>query len=167
MKVMSNTYVILCCFGLSLLSGCASFEAINQKRFTVESSSLDWVLFSRTIKNNDKSTPKIIKLELYGSGYLKYSSGKSSRVKTGFWQNTESENWQDIQTDQIVISRDETLKFYQRLVDAGVFDKVKTSKEEQARASLAILARIGFEKKLVLTNDPVFIKIFDDLLAKF
>ena len=152
---------------LSLFCGCVSFETLNQKRFTVDSSPLDWVQFSRTIHGKGNVAPTTIRLQLDGSGYLEYRSGRSPRVKTDFWQKTDANNWQDIQTDHIVLSREETVKFYQRLVDAGIYDRVKLTKEEKAAASLAILARIGFEKKLTLTNDPVFIKIFDDLLANF
>lgn len=166
MNLKTNTLTISC-ITLSLFCGCVSFETLSQKRFTVESSALDYVQFSRTIDNKSKETSRTIWIQLNGSGYLECRIGKSSRVKTDFWQNTESDNWQDLQTDHIVLSREETLKYYQRLVDAGVYDKVKQTKEEKASTSLAIFAKISFEKKLTLTSDPVFIKIFDELLNKF
>ncbi len=162
-----TTILTFLCIALTFFCGCASFESLSQKRFTVESSSLDWVQFSRTIQGDDKVEPKTIRLQLDGSGYLEYKSGKSSRVKNDFWQESEADNWQDLQTDHIVLSQEETVKYYQRLVDAGIYDRVKQTKEEKAVASLAILARIDFEKKLTLTSDPVLIKIFDELLAKF
>ncbi len=164
---LKTTILTTSCITLSLLCGCVSFETLNQKRFTVDLSPLDWVQFSRTIHGKENVAPVTIRLQLAGSGHLEYRSGRSTRVKTDFWQKTDSANWQDIQIDYIVLSRQETERIYQRLVDAGVYDKVKLSKEETAAASLAILARIGFEKKLTLTSDPVLIKIFDELLAKF
>jgi len=152
---------------LVTLCGCATLDKLSTKRFTVEHSSLDWVQFSRTIKGNDEKNPVTVRLQLDGSGYLEFRSGRSSRVKDDFWQQSPTDNWQDIRTDRVVLSQDETVKIYQRLVDAGVYDRIKQTKEEKAEATLAILARIDFEKKLVVTNDPVFIKIFEDLLAKF
>jgi len=162
-----TTALTIFCITLTIFCGCASLETLSQKRFTVESSSLDWVQFSRTIQGNDKEVPRTIRLQLDGSGYLEYRSGKSSRVKNDFWQESNSDHWQDMHTDHLVLSKSDTLKYYQRLVDAGIYDRVRLSKEEKAIASLAILARIDFEKKLTLTSDPVLIKIFDDLLAKF
>jgi hypothetical protein len=155
------------CLALTLLCGCATLDKLNQKRFTVEHSSLDWVQFSRTVNGKDDKNPVTVRLQLDGSGYLELRTGRSTRVKDDFWQQSATDNWQDIRTDRVVLSQDETVKIYQRLVDAGVYDRTKQRKEERAKATLAILARIDFEKKLVVTNDPVFIKIFDDLLAKF
>jgi len=152
--------------GLTLLCGCATLDKLNQKRFTVESSSLDWVQFSRTVKVK-KGNPVTIRLQLDGSGYLEYREGRSGRVRDDFWQQSDDADWRDIKTDRVVLSRKDTVKIYQRLVDAGIYDRKKQTEEEKAAATLAILARIDFEKKLVLTSDPVFIKIFDDLLANF
>jgi len=151
----------------TLICGCTSFKTLNQKRFTVDLSSLDWVQFSRTINGKGDVAPVTVRLQLAGSGYLEYKSGRSTKVTTDFWQDTSASNWHDIHTDYIVLSKEETLKYYQRLVDAGVYDRIKQTKNETEGANLAILARIEFEKKLILTGDPVFIKIFDELLAKF
>ena len=147
--------------------GCATLEKLSRKRFKVESSSLDWVQFSRTLKSEDGKPPVTVHLQLDGSGYLECRIGTSVRVKDDFWQHNGGGNWQDMQTDQVVLSRDETVAFYQRLVDAGIYDYRKKDKEQDAHATLAILARIDFQKKLILTNDPVFLKIFNELLAKF
>jgi hypothetical protein len=152
---------------LSGLCGCKTMEKLGRKRFTVESSSLDWVQFSRTLAPNGAEPPVTIHLQLDGSGYLQYRIGKSVRVRDDFWQHNTGGNWQDMQTDQIVLSRDETVAFYQRLVDAGIYDYRKKDKERDKHATLAILARIDFQKKLILTNEPVFLKIFEDLLDKF
>jgi hypothetical protein len=157
---------ILSCLALILMCGCTTLDNMNKKRFTVESSSLDWVQFSRTVKVKDED-PVTVRLQLDGSGYLEYREGRSGRVKDDFWQQSNDDNWRDIKTDRIVLSRDDTVKIYQRLVDAGIYDRIKQTKEQKAKATLAILARIDFEKKLVLTSDPVFIKIFDELLSNF
>ena len=161
-----TSLAILSFLTLTLMCGCTTFDSMNQKRFTVESSSLDWVQFSRTVKIKGED-PVTVRMQLDGSGYLEYREGRSVRVKNDFWQQSTDTNLTDIKTDRVVLSQDETVKIYQRLVDAGIYDRIKQTKDQKAEATLAILARIDFEKKLVVTNDPVFIKIFEDLLEKF
>jgi len=148
----------------ALLAGCAS---LTQDRFTVEPSSLDYVQFRSTRPSPGGGAPSVIKLELAGSGYLEYLSGTSERVRDGFWQESGEPNWQDLRKDHLVLTQEETVAIYQRLVDAGVFDNVRKRDADAADARLAILASIRFRKKLVLTDDPVYLAIFDELLSRF
>ncbi len=149
---------------LTVTAGCSS---LTQVRFTVQSSSLDYVQFRSTRPSSSGGAPSVVKLELAGSGYLEYISGRSERVRDAFWQESAAPNWQDIRTDHVVLTQDETVVIYQRLVDAGVFDNVRRQQTDAASAHLAVLASIRFRKKLVLTSDPVYLDIFSELLARF
>lgn len=150
-----------------ILCGCATLDKYNRKRFKVEYSPLDYVQFSRTITDSD-GKPLSVHLQLDGSGYLECRVGRSSRVGNDFWEDPTGKggSWHDMRSDRIVISREEMLSVYQKLVDAGVFDKVKRDKNKKTH-KLAVLAKMGFEKNLLMTDDPVFLRIFDELLARF
>jgi hypothetical protein len=149
---------------LTTLTGCTS---LTQVRFTVEPSSLDYAQFRASRPSTKGEAPTVIKLELAGSGYLEYRSGRSERVRDGFWQESESPDWQDLRKDHLVLTQDETVAIYQRLVDAGIFDTLKREKPSNSPSALAVLLNIRFRKKVILTNDPVYIQIFEELLARF
>jgi hypothetical protein len=145
-----------------LVSGCA---ALTQVRFTVDPSALDYVQLRRVLPpiGNEKSI--VIRLELAGSGYLDYRSGRSVRVRDNFWQESNAPDWQDLQTDHLVLTQEETRIVYQRFVDAGLFDH--NQKPPPDGYNLAIMGCIGFEKRALFTNDPVYSVLFEELLAKF
>lgn len=149
---------------LIVLAACTS---LTQVRFTVEQSSLDYALFRTSHPSPNGGPPTVIKLELQGSGYLEYRSGKSERVRDGFWQESESPDWQDLHRDRIVLTQEETVAIYQRLVDAGIFDTTRGDKPTDNPSALAVMASIRFKKKLILTSDPVYVDIFNELLARF
>jgi len=150
---------------LLVLTG--SCTAIHQVRFTVKASPLDYVQLRRTEPSGGGDLPVVTRLELAGSGYLELLSGRSARVRDGFWQESESPDWQDLTSDHVVLTAADTEAIYQRLVDAGVFDTQPEKKLAQRPDALVIQARIGFKKQILVTSDPVYIAIFDALLARF
>ena len=144
--------------------GCASLSRV---RFTVEESSLDYVHFRQTeIVDGDKA-PIVKALELNGSGYLEYRTGRSERVRDGFWQESTSPHLEDLHTDRLVLSQEETVAFYQRLVDAGIFDGIQKEKATEGAPKILVYARIAFEKRVIITTNPVYAEIFDELLSRF
>lgn len=149
---------------LALASGCAS---MSQRRFTVDSSALDYVQFRQAIVTRDSKAPFVKSLELSGSGYLEYSRGRSERVRNDFWQESSSPNLDDLRTDFIVLTQEETVAIYQRLVDAGIFDGYQREKASTNATKLLVLARIHFEKKAISTTKPIYLEIFNELIAKF
>ncbi len=156
--------LLLLCLTLLGLTGCASLSRV---RFTVEPSSLDYVQFRCTRPAANSATPVVVRLELAGSGYLEYRSGRSTRVGDNFWQEPNSPTWEDFRADHIVIPQQEAVAIYQRLVDAGVFDLKQKKDDSPGDVTLAVLASIGFEKRLLLTNYPVYLQIFGELLGHF
>ncbi len=156
--------ILLLCCALLLADGCAYFSRI---RFTVEPSSLDYVQFRQTEIVVGDEPPYVKSLELGGSGYLEYSRGKSERVTNDFWQESSSPHLNDIQTDFRVLTQDETVAIFQRMVDAGVFDGHQRDKARPDATKLLVLARMHFEKKVIVTTNPVYLEIYNELLAKF
>ena len=149
---------------LALASGCA---ALSQLRFTVDASALDYVQFRQAIVTSDSEAPYVKSLELSGSGYLEYTRGRSERVRNDFWQESSSPDLDDLRTDFIVLTQEETVAIYQRLVDAGFFDGYQREKASTNTTKLLILARIHFEKKVISTTKPIYLEIFNELIAKF
>ncbi len=148
----------------TLLAGCST---LTEVRFTVEPSSLDYAQFRTSRPSRNGGPPTVVRLELAGSGYLEYRSGRSERVRNGFWQESESPDWEDLHTDHVVLTQEETVAIYQRLVDAGIFDRVRQKEPTGRPSSLAVMASIRFKKELILTSDPVYVEIFEELLSKF
>lgn len=155
---------LLCTLAIGLhgLAGCAS---LTQVRFTVDPSALDYVQMRRVLPSKGNEKPIVIRMELAGSGYLDYRSGRSVRVRNNFWQESDAPDWLDLKTDHIVLTHEETRIIYQRLVDAGIFDLKQ--KEKPNGDDLAIMGCIGFEKRILFTKDPIYNALFDELLAKF
>ena len=155
---------------LMMFSGCASISntwtKLHQKRFKVDLSPLDYVQFSRRI-GVQGGQPLEVHLELDGSGALECRIGRSIRVQNDFWQTPEGGDWRDLRCDRVVLTKEQTRDVYQRLVDAGVFDDIKPKKDIAKKDALVILAKMGFEKKAIVTDDPVFNKIFKELLHNF
>jgi hypothetical protein len=149
--------------GLLLCVGCASLQ---QDRFVVKPSALDYLQIVRThsVQGNDR--PVTMRLDLDGSGYLQMTAGRSERVRTGFWQEASSAEWQDLRRDYVVLSPEKTRAYFQAFVDAGAYDKPPENKNKQ-EPELAILIAIGSKKNLRLTSDPAFLQLYHQLLREF
>jgi len=146
-----------------LMPGC---QTLQQDRFDVQPSSLDYVQLVRTHLPPGDAQPETLRLELSGTGYLQFDAGRSERVRTGFWKDFDSPDWDDWRRDYVVLPSGKTEQYFQAFVDAGAFDQAEqpTTTEEP---ELAILIVVGNRKSLVLTDAPAYRKIFTDLLAEF
>ncbi len=129
MNHLSNA-ILLAALAVTL-AGCAS---LNQVRFDVESSSLDYVQFRTT----NPTSGDIIRVELMGSGYLERRTGKSSRVSDDFWQHSDGSEWQDLKTAYVTLSQDETVSIFQELVDNGFFDRGLPGQSHDGAPPIAI-----------------------------
>jgi hypothetical protein len=149
---------------LATANGCAYLSRV---RFTVEESSLDYVQFRQVKDAEGGPSPIVNCLELSGSGYLEYRTGRSERVRDGFWQESTSPHLEDLHSDHLVLSQEETVAICQRLVDAGFFDGKQKQESDENAPKIIILARIGFEKRVIVTASAVYVDIFEELMLKF
>jgi hypothetical protein len=147
----------------ALATGCA---ALNEVRFPANPSPLDYAQFRIARPSPADGKPETIRLDLSGGGFLEITTGASERVSDGFWKQSDNPDWQDIRRDHAFLSAEETTAVFQRLVDAGLFDRQQDPKKNPPPHELAVLASIGFRKKLVLTSRPEYRQIFDMLLER-
>ncbi len=143
-----------------LMSGCAS---LRQDRFQVNLSALDYLQIVQTEQASTNAPPVTTRIDLSGSGYLEMKTGRSERVRSGFWTDPASPAWQDIRTHQRVLPAAETQAFFQAFVHAGVFDKQTRRRKNDPEPSLAILIAVGRKKTLLLTGEPVYLQLFQAL----
>ncbi len=146
-----------------ILTGCAS---TRQDRFVVQASALDYLQIVRTVQPAGGGLPVTTRVDLSGSGYLQVMTGRSERIRTGFWQDTNAPAWQDLRRDYIVLPPHETLAFFQAFVNAGVFDRRRESRTDPP-PELAILISVRGRKTLLLTAEPQFLYLYDALLRRF
>lgn len=161
-------WVLIGAVGL-LTAGCSS--TFNPPtRWAVDLSALDYVQFLLTPPPpSPGEKPTVIKLELTGTGYMTGSAGRSDRVASGFWTERNDQSWDHMESDQVVISRERTGAYFQRLVDLGFFDRKfpGLDPDDDASQALAVLGSINKRKQVRLTADPGVRAIFDELLGEF
>jgi len=146
-----------------LMAGCAS---LNEVRFTVDPSSLDYVQFRISRPSPVDGRPETIRIDLAGSGFLEMTTGRSERVLDSFWRQSEDPVWQDLHRTHAMLAPSETAAVFQRLVDLGMFDRKQPPETKPPPHDLAVLAAIGFKKRLVLTSRAEYRRLFDDLEAR-
>ncbi len=139
---------------------------MREDRFIVRGSQLDYLQIVRTHLPHGAEHPQTMRLDLTGSGYLQLTAGRSERVRSGFWQESDSPHWSDWRRDYVVLSQARTLAYFQTFVNTGVFDKPPRM-PPQEEPDLAILIAVGNRKTLLLTAAPVYHQLFDELLAEF
>ncbi len=91
-------------FIVLMVTGCQTFEP---KPIIVEPSFRDYALINYypEFKESEKGKQLLIRLELNGTGLLKCTQGRSSRVSSSWW-NPKDDNWENYFTDQIFINED-------------------------------------------------------------
>ena len=144
-------------------AGCAS---LNEVRFTVEPSSLDYAQLRISRPSAVDGKPETIRIDISGSGFLEMTTGRSERVTDSFWRQSEDPAWQDLQRAHVMLSPVETAAIFQRFVDLGIFDYKHPDEKTPPPHDLAVLVAIGFKKRLILTSRADYRRIFDDLEAR-
>jgi len=138
---------------------------MRQDRFVARPSSLDYIQMMRTHLPHGAERPETLRLHLDGSGYLHLTAGRSERVRSRFWQESASPDWQDMRQDHVFLSPARTHAYFQAFVNAGVFDKPPRKQEENAE--LVVLVVLGKRKAARFTAAPVYHLIFEELLSEF
>lgn len=146
-----------------LLAGCT---ALNEVRFTVDPSSLDYAQLRIVRPSPVDGKSETIRIDLSGSGFLEMTTGRSERVTDSFWRQSEDPEWQDMHRTHAMLSAVETAAFFQKLVDLGIFDRKQPKETTPPPHDLAVLVAIGFRKKLILTSRADYRRLFDDLEAR-
>ncbi len=144
-------------------TGCAS---LHEDRFTARPSPLDYVQFRMSRISPVSGIPETIRLDLSGSGFLEITTGASERVRESFWKESDNPAWQDLHRDHTFLHADETAAAFQALVNAGIFDHRHDPRQNPPPHDLAVLAAIGSRKRLVLTGQAAYHRIFEILLER-
>lgn len=151
---------------LLLLVAAAGCTALNEVRFTVDPSSLDYAQFRIVCSSPVDGKPETIRVDLSGSGFLEMTTGRSERVTDSFWRQSEDPAWQDLHRAHVMLSAAETAAIFQKLVDLGIYDRKQPEEATPPPHDLAVLVAIGFRKKLVLTSRTDYRRLFDELEAR-
>lgn len=152
---------------VALAGGCSTLYEV---RFPVDPSVTDQAYLTyHAVTLNGETAPVVTRLDVSGSGHLLLKRGRSERVQNSYWREPYGENWRDIQSDQLVLTRDETTACFQALVDAGFLDRRRGPPPLLQAGSpyLSIVAIIDGRKGYIVTSDPVYLSVFRDLLARF
>jgi len=156
--------------GLALCGGCRMLTGAPDPHFRVEVSFRDYVVMVHQAAETGHaaSPPLQTKLELSGSGHLKYTRGRSRRVRDGFWKGREDDrHWGDLYTDQMVLSERRVQQVLQVLVDAGLFEGSQRRIENASSECLLITARIDDRRNVLVTDQPAFLAVYRRLAAPF
>jgi len=145
------------------LGGCAM---LTEDRFVVKPSALDYAQFRTSRPSPVDGKPEVIRLDLSGIGYLEMTRGRSERIGDGFWKPSENPDWQDLQRSHVMLDEADTVAVFQKLVNAGHFDRGPTGKRHPPPHDLAVLLAIGFKKGVVLTSRADYVDLFNDLLER-
>jgi hypothetical protein len=133
-------------------------------RFEVDLSSLDYLQIVHTYIPPGSQQPYTQRFDLSGSGHLQLTSGRSKRVRSGFWQQDDSDEWNDWQQEYVVLTPEQTQAYFQAFVDAGIFDRQHRQEEY---TDLKILVAVGYRKAARFTSAQVFHDIFTQMLREF
>jgi hypothetical protein len=163
---------IVCLSLMLTLGGCKSFNSPFDRppRWKVELSSLDSVAFKWTpSKVIHAESPRTVIIELMGNGYMTIASGVGGKVNDPFQDAIDGQAPADERRDQMTLSESDTKRFYQRVVDAGFFEKqFDLSKEAQKGGhSLLIFAKINGRTHIQSTDAPEMMALYRILLNAF
>jgi hypothetical protein len=142
-------------------SGCASLNAaLNEVRFDVETSALDYVTMACHIPQEpDRSAW----LQLSGSGLLEVRRGSSKRVGDDMWHSPDQANWDDYRSNRIALSKPQTEDAFQWLVDAGFFDRDLKNSASTNEVYFAMVAQVGFKKQRAIVSGDAYTALFTTL----
>lgn len=144
------------------LQSCATLQEV---RFDVDLSALDYLQMVRTYVPTGSQNPYTQRFDLSGSGHLQLTAGRSNRVRSGFWQQqNEAEDWGDWEQDYVVLSQEKTQAYFQKFVDAGFFDH---QLQQEENPDMKILVAIGRRQVARFTAGRAFHEIFEQMLREF
>ena len=149
-----------------VLTGCQTFKP---KPIVVEPGFRDFALLNYypKFKESDKGNQVLIRLELNGTGLLKCTQGRSSRVSSSWW-NPKDDNWENYFVDQVFVNPDDLKSSLQALVDLGILDRKKQGDQrtDKLDAYLVLQTRIGKKEGFMLTDSDEAIQLYKKLYAR-
>ncbi len=152
---------------LLLATGCQTF---TPKPVVVEPGFRDYALLNYYPEFNkaEKGKQLLIRLELNGTGLLKCTQGRSSRVSSSWW-NPKDDNWENYFTDQVFINADNLQASLQALADLGILKRKQQGDQrvDKLGAYLVLQARIGKKEGFMMTDSPEAMQLYKKLYANF
>jgi hypothetical protein len=149
--------------------GCSTWRGAMNGHFQVDLSPMDSMQLLYFPGAAATGTAVPVRLGLTGSGHLEMATGRSPRVLDPFWKQSNNPDWSDLRTDQLVLGWQETRVCFQRLVDAGCYEKTMRPTEDKPNTvrHVKIMAFVGGEKAFLITDKPEFLQLAADLMARF
>lgn len=139
----------------------------SSKYEALEPTPLDYMQFVyQPAAHGDTISKFPVKLELYGSGYMKMVTGRSSRVTDSFWKKTDDPHWHDLRSRQTTIPKEKVTGYFRAFVQHGFF-KNQDEPETPDGSKLIMLMRIGREKEARVTARQEYLDLFKSLLNEF
>jgi len=163
---------------MMMLTGCAFLTGVDSdgypvpKKFNVEISSLDWMIVDYYPRQGDPVFAMPCRLEFHGSGEIEFRTGRSPQVSSGFTTKVDSPYWNEMFTDRRHIGPDAMERFFQSMVDAGLFPKMQNKAAlrlhgEEGDAHVRIKATIKYDKTTRVTDDPRILRALQPYLNYF
>jgi hypothetical protein len=120
-------------------------------------------------EDGDAELPMLSRVELLGTGYVKYYKGRSTRMRDSYWQEVDDKNWNSFYTDQLVIREEQVQEILQGLADAGLISRKRQGDRRQDTAApyVVVHVRIGDKKGLVISDEPEVVDIYHRLAKPF
>jgi len=149
----------------SMTSGC---KLTKPTQWAVETHSLDNVhlLYSK-VPNRKGEKPRNVYVQLMGNGYLSYSDDGQRRAQDSFWDQKVIPGWHGTVTDNTVIGELAVQAIFQRVVDAGFFDRGFNKMQSEENKKLLVFASINGRQNSTHTDEEELLDIFYDLLDMF
>ncbi|MDD2598010.1 MAG: hypothetical protein PHO37_02125 [Kiritimatiellae bacterium] len=133
---------------LTFSSGC--FDPFyHNPYFKVDESGLNWL----EIYHKQISGKKLVRVRIDGNGVIKVKEGTSPLVGDGFAHDNSHENWEDIRDYRLTVSREETNRIFQELVNNGLF--LEQKKSDDSPEGTAIMAFGNIQ------NHTVYATVYD------
>lgn len=138
-----------------LVAGCVTAP------IKVGESHLNWVIVTyRPVKGDP------CRINLVGTGYIDYIEGASPLVADDFSTDVSNARWQDKYQERLGLQPSEVRTWIQRLVDAGLGQKLgKIPKERQGTTDVVFVrGNIDFKKMACVTDDEKMVAVVRSLI---
>ena len=151
-----------------VMAGC---KTVEPKRVIVEPGFRDYAIITYHPKFSQAAEEDrlLIRLELSGSALLSCIQGRSSRVRSSWWSDSDKDNWDDYSSDRLFLSEEELKTTLQAIADLGILDRKRQGDHRTDALSpyLVLQVRIGKESGLLMTDSAEAMKLYQELYARF
>lgn len=151
-----------------VMTGC---QTVEPKRVVVEPGFRDYAIVTYHPKFDQASEKDrlLIRLELNGSGLLTSIQGRSSRVRSSWWSDSDKDNWDDYASDRLFINAEDLKDTLQSIADLGILDRKRQGDHRTDALSpyLVLQVRIGKKSGLLMTDSAEAMTIYNELYTRF